>query len=194
MVCVAPWWLAAVQVINNICQWLGDWRNWKINVQVKLNLLRDDFYQSRYINYYHTVVYSSVNIPSAFDFNKLFDHVKMGWKVLIDSWDWLLIGRACVLTGPHHRGSIPWLLLSLLAPNMQDGSVHIPPSFWLPTWILEEVEMHRSLCSVNEFDPRHIGNTSLKYPLHKSLMWCDQDYAPWGMSRQGWTMAAAVIG
>ena len=50
----------------------------------------------------------------------------MGWNLMIDSWDWLMIGQMCVSTGPRRRGCIHRLLLTqTLAPDEQDGSVSI---------------------------------------------------------------------
>ena len=45
-----------------------------------------------------------------------------GWIILIDSWDWLVIGRAHVSAGLHNHSSIPWSLQRSLWPQMpQDG-------------------------------------------------------------------------
>ena len=41
------------------------------------------------------------------NFSSLFDAIKTRWNVTIDSWDWLVIGQACVWVGHPHRDSIP---------------------------------------------------------------------------------------
>ena len=45
---------------------------------------------------------SSVNFSCSFGFNYLFDALKLGWNVMIFSWDWLTIDLARVSMGPRY--------------------------------------------------------------------------------------------
>ena len=41
------------------------------------------------------------SVSDQFGLNQLFDDIKTGWDVMIDSWDWLLIGQVGVyMTSP----------------------------------------------------------------------------------------------
>lgn len=44
---------------------------------------------------------------SKFDYNWLFDAIKMGWNFIIDRWDWLVIGRARAFA-PNGLTSARW--------------------------------------------------------------------------------------
>ena len=46
--------------------------------------------------FYHTDVWSSANFNVRFGFNELFNAIKMGWNIIINGQDSLVIGQLCV--------------------------------------------------------------------------------------------------
>ena len=68
---------------------------------------------------------SSSNFSSEFGFIRLFDVTKTRWNIMIDSWDWLAIGRGIVLVGPI-SSNIYCAVQHKITFSAQDGSISIP--------------------------------------------------------------------
>ena len=63
------------------------------------------------------------NVSDKFVFNWLFDATETGWNVMIDSWDWLAIGRAGDSVGPP-------------PPLVTAAQILTSRTFWLYFWIM----------------------------------------------------------
>ena len=87
VISIALWWLPAVQVIKPTSFMLADGTS-----------------------SYHTDV-CLCSFSSKFGFNLFSDAIKMGWDIMIDSWDRLAIGQTSVSAGLRYHGHTPWLLV-----------------------------------------------------------------------------------
>ena len=93
----------------------------------------------------------------------LLDAIKTGSNIMIDSWHWLVIGKAYVWEGPRYHCSFTQSLWHrTLTPNAQDGSICIQDILYSLTVHTHIFYLNWCMSSIRSFVRMHFSMWKLK--------------------------------
>ena len=102
---IAPWWLAAVYVTNRLHV-----SGWDMDQTIKSKDTSNKYFSEMVTvisGSSHWRIFEAYIFLVNFGLNVLFDAMKTGWNLVIDSWDGLTLAQACVSVGRQYRSSTP---------------------------------------------------------------------------------------